>query len=371
MEGALGTEKEQGAEQHADAPVRVLLVDGQPVYRAGLATILGAAGFAVVGEAHAASEAAAAALATRPDLVLLDSQLPGAMAACRALARGRLLVLTPGGDDRVALACLRAGAAGAACKTSAPGLLVQAAAAVARGGAFLDPALHRAILAALRGEDEAGDPRLAALSPREREMLPLIAAGRTNREIAAALGLSEHTAKSYVGEILARRGLRRRAEAAAFIARIEAGGVDALGGAHVAGLIESGEGDLSKNFDNSWQAAALSPLAREDPDAARAVWGELATEGGRAAVPGGATGGESDDDPRLTLTPREREVLRLAGTGLREAEIADRLKVSRPTVRKTMGAVKGKLGLRAGSSLETYVTDRVLRRLPLPWAREA
>jgi two-component system response regulator DevR len=209
-------------------PVRLLLVDGQAIVRMGLASLFGTVpGFRVVGEAASAGEALVQALRHRPDVVVLDVRLPddSGVAACRriraALPDTRVVMLATHAEDDAVIESVLAGAAAYLLSRSAPERLVEAVWAVARGESLLDPGVTCAVLTWLRrvGLPPAPDDPLAGLTEQERRILPLIAEGKTNREIAAALYLSEHTVKAYVSDLLKRLGLRRRAEAAAFIAR--------------------------------------------------------------------------------------------------------------------------------------------------------
>ena len=208
--------------------VRILLVDDHAVVRMGVAALFGTVPeFRVVGEAASAREALLQARRHQPDVVLLDLRLPdgSGVEACRQisaeLSATRILVLTTHAEDDAVMAAVLAGAAGYVLKQSDPEQLVEAVRAVARGESLLDPGVTRSVLAWLRraGSTSQADDPLAALPEQERRILPLIAEGKTNREIAARLHLSEHTVKTYVGTLLKRLGVRRRAEAAAFIAR--------------------------------------------------------------------------------------------------------------------------------------------------------
>ena len=210
-----------------ESRVRLLLVDDHAVVRVGLAALLGTvAGFEVVGEAGTAAEAVEAARRCRPDVVLLDVRLPdgSGVEACReiraALPETQVVMLTTYADEDALIASVMAGAAGYLLKESQPERLIEAVERAARGGSLLDPGVTETVLNLIRrlGAHAPDDP-LAGLSEQERKILPLIAEGKTNREIAGALYLSEHTVKSYVSNILQKLHLARRAEAAAFIAR--------------------------------------------------------------------------------------------------------------------------------------------------------
>ena len=211
----------------SEAQVKLLLVDDHRVVRLGLRTLFGTVPhFAVVGEAGSIAEAVVEARRCQPDVVLMDVRLPdgSGVEACREIRserpRIRVLMLTSYADEDAAVASILAGAAGYLLKQTDPERLVEAVETVARGGSLLDPAVTQMVLEWMRrqGPQAPGDP-LAGLSDQERKILPLIAEGKTNREIAAALYLSEHTVKTYVSGIFQKLHLSRRAEAAAFIAR--------------------------------------------------------------------------------------------------------------------------------------------------------
>jgi DNA-binding NarL/FixJ family response regulator len=205
----------------------LLLVDDDPVERLGLRTLLGtAAHFAVVDEAGSVAEAILEARRSHPDVVLLDVRLPdgSGVEACREIRSERpatrVLMLSAYDDEDAVIASLLAGASGYLLKHTVLDRLVEAVDLVARGGAMLDPGVTGTVLRWMRHAAAGSlDDPLAGLSGQERKILPLIAAGKTNREIAAALYLSEHTIKTYVSSILQKLHLTRRAEVAAYIAR--------------------------------------------------------------------------------------------------------------------------------------------------------
>ncbi len=207
--------------------VGVLLVDDHEVVRVGLRSLLSReAGIEVVGEAGTADGAVAEALRLRPDVVVLDVRLPdrSGVEACReirsALAGTHVLMLTSYADEEAVLASVVAGASGYLLKQIGGRELVRAIEAVAAGHSLLDPAVTRTVLekvqrlAAGRGADD-----VAQLSAQERKVLALVAEGKTNKEIAAALGLSDKTVKNYLSNVFDKLHLSRRSEAAAFFAR--------------------------------------------------------------------------------------------------------------------------------------------------------
>ena len=210
----------------ANPLIRVLLVDDHTVVRLGLASLFGTVEhFEVVGQAGGAAQAVAEAVRCQPDVVVMDVRLPDSsgVEACREIRsrcpHTRVVMLTSYADDDAVVASIMAGAVGYQLKHSEPERLIDAVEAAARGESLLDPVATEVVLARMRdGGPVASDP-FGALSQQERRILPLIAEGATNRQIARELLLSEHTIKSYVSNILQKLHLNRRAEAAAFIAR--------------------------------------------------------------------------------------------------------------------------------------------------------
>ncbi len=206
--------------------ITVLLVDDHDVVRAGLRTLLErAGGVEVVGEAATAAAARVEALRTKPDVVVLDVRLPdgSGVEVCRDIRAERpetkVLMLTSFADDEALFASIMAGAAGYLLKESRAQALLSAVMTAAAGGSLLDPALTQRVFERLRsGTSGAADP-LAQLSAQERRILELIAEGKTNREIAAQVYLSDKTVKHYVSNILGKLQISRRSEAAAVWAR--------------------------------------------------------------------------------------------------------------------------------------------------------
>jgi len=209
----------------SDAPIRVLLVDDHVVVREGLRHVLGADhGFDVVGEAGTGAEALALAAERRPDVVLLDLTMPGmsgleVTAALRErLPEVRVLVLSMHEQDEYVVAAVRGGAHGYVLKDADPGELRAAIRAVHGGAGYFSPAVARHLGAAVRGEVPADAPRdrLERLTPREREVLARVAAGLTNREIAAQLGISPRTVESHRESVMKKLSLRSVAELTRF-----------------------------------------------------------------------------------------------------------------------------------------------------------
>jgi two-component system response regulator DevR len=208
------------------APLRLLIVDDHEVVRRGLVAFLERrAQFQVVAEAGTCAEALTQARRFLPDIVLLDINLPDAsgIEACRLL-RDELpevivVFLTSSPDELDVMAAIVSGARGYVLKQTRSVELVRTLEAVGRGESLFDAAVTGMVLDRVRRIASGNFPDDAAgLTAREREILPLIAAGLTNREIAAAIFLSDKTVKNYVSSILAKLGLERRAQVPAYVA---------------------------------------------------------------------------------------------------------------------------------------------------------
>jgi DNA-binding NarL/FixJ family response regulator len=204
--------------------IRVLLADDQRVVREGLGTLLGLLdGIELVGTAADGEEAVALAEQFDPDVVLMDLRMPrvDGIEAIRRLAergdRPRAIALTTYADDASVLGALRAGARGYLTKDAGADQIRAAVEAVARGEAALDPAVQHHVIAALTVSPETSSPELPdGLTPREAEVLGLIAAGLTNTEIADRLVVSGATVKTHVNHIFAKTGARDRAAAVVY-----------------------------------------------------------------------------------------------------------------------------------------------------------
>lgn len=206
--------------------ISVLIVDDHPVVRQGLRALLGVQdGIVVAGEAGDGPTAVSLAASLRPDIVLLDLKLPGmdGFAVLEPLlASGlRVLVLTSATEPSVAAQAVRAGAARVLYKDIDPDALVRAIRSVRDGNVLL---AAEAIGSLVRGS------RVDTLTPREREVLAGIAEGRSNREIARTLGLSEKTVKAHVSSVLAKLGVQDRTQAAVYAVRNGGGRLTADGG---------------------------------------------------------------------------------------------------------------------------------------------
>jgi DNA-binding NarL/FixJ family response regulator len=222
--------------------IRVVIADDQAMVRAGFRLLLDAEpGVDVVGEASDGNEALQVTRRLRPDVVLMDVRMPvldGIEATRRILAEGttacRVLVLTTFDLDEYVFGALRAGASGFLLKDAPPEQLIAAIRVVAGGDALLAPAVTRRVIerfTALPLPAQAPPRELEQLTPRELEVLRHIARGRSNSEIARLLVVSETTAKTHVGHILAKLGLRDRVHAVVF--------------AYEAGVVAPGDGEMN------------------------------------------------------------------------------------------------------------------------------
>ena len=204
--------------------IRVLLADDQALVRAGFRVLLDtAADIEVVGEAANGDEAVGMVQEMRPDVVLMDIRMPGLdgleatrrIVANKELAGVRVLILTTFEVDEYVFEALRSGASGFVVKDIEPSELLQAVHVVARGDALLSPTVTRRLIAEFAGRPE--QRRIAAsdlkvLTEREREVMALVAAGRSNDEIAAELFVSPATAKTHVSRAMSKLGARDRAQ---------------------------------------------------------------------------------------------------------------------------------------------------------------
>jgi DNA-binding NarL/FixJ family response regulator len=197
----------------------VVLADDQRVVREGLATLLGLlCDIEVVGTASDGEEAVALVEHLRPDVILMDLQMPrcdGVAATRRIRESGsatQVVVLTTYADDRSVVDALRAGARGFLTKDAGAEQIDEAIKAVMRGEAAIDPAVQHHLVDAVIAPPEYPD----GLTPREVEVLALIAQGLSNGEIAARLFVSEATVKSHINHLFAKTGVRDRAQAVTY-----------------------------------------------------------------------------------------------------------------------------------------------------------
>ncbi|HUC22849.1 MAG TPA: response regulator transcription factor [Streptosporangiaceae bacterium] len=213
-----------GLTENTAPPPKVVIADDQALVRGGFRMILGAAGIPVVAEAADGAEAVAAVLKYRPDVALIDIRMPemdGIEATRRILAAPsasgcRVLILTTFDLDQYVYAALTAGASGFLLKDVSPEQLVAAVRMVRAGDALLAPSITRRLVerfAAPAGVRPAAGANLSDLTPRELEVLKLLAHGLSNAELAAEFTLSEATIKTHVARILAKLQLRDRVQA--------------------------------------------------------------------------------------------------------------------------------------------------------------
>jgi DNA-binding NarL/FixJ family response regulator len=214
----------------ADQPtrsLRILVVDDHEVVRQGLVALLDRrAGFEVVAQAGSVAESIAQAARFEPDLVVMDVRLPdgSGIEACREIRatrpETRVVMLTSYPDEEAVLSAIIAGASGYLLKQIRGRDLVTALESVGRGESLLDPAVTEKVLERVRrlATGGAGD-ELADLTAQERKILLLVADGKTNKEIASEVFLSDKTVKNYVSSILSKLNLQRRTQAAAFVAK--------------------------------------------------------------------------------------------------------------------------------------------------------
>jgi DNA-binding NarL/FixJ family response regulator len=231
-------------------PLRVVIADDHALVRTGFRMILAAAGMSVVAEAGTGTEAVALVRRTEPDVVLMDVRMPelDGLAATRELLADpevapRILILTTFDLDEYVYAALRAGASGFLLKDVPPEQLVAAVQTVRTGDALLAPVITRRLVERYALRDETAVPvhrELGRLTPREREVLRLLAHGLSNAELAGRLYLSEATVKTHVARVLAKLGLRDRVQAVVL--------------AYETGLVSPGQAAAGRDDDprNQW-----------------------------------------------------------------------------------------------------------------------
>jgi len=206
------------------AHLRIMLVDDHEVVRLGLKALIERhQGFEVVAEASAAHEAIQKAIAQEPDIVLMDIRLVGGsgIEACQEindqLPDTKVIMLTSYAEDEMLFSAIRAGAVGYVLKQISSEALINTIEAAARGEAMLDPSLTQRIFTEVRRAIQQEEvAAFTDLTPQEMQVLAAIVEGKTNREIANALFLSEGTVRNYVSSILSKLGVANRAEAAAY-----------------------------------------------------------------------------------------------------------------------------------------------------------
>jgi len=207
--------------------LRLLVVDDHEVVRQGLVSLLDRRpNLQVVAEAGTVAEAIEQAHRQQPDLIVMDVRLPdgSGIEACRdiraEMPETRVVMLTSYPDEEAVMSAIIAGASGYLLKQIRARDLVNALEAVGRGESLLDPAVTSQVLERIRRIAANDQPdELAELTQQERKILMLVAEGKTNKEIAAEVYLSDKTVKNYVSSILSKLNLERRAQAAAFVAK--------------------------------------------------------------------------------------------------------------------------------------------------------
>jgi DNA-binding NarL/FixJ family response regulator len=203
-----------------------MIVDDHEVVREGLRALLNRRpGMTVVAEAGNVAQAVELALKEEPQVVVMDVRLPdgSGVEACREirsqLPQTKMIMLTSYADDEAVIASIMAGASAYLLKQTRGQHLADAVEAVAKGESLLDPQVTQRVLEQMRNLSNGGGDKQSQLTENENKILRLIAEGKTNREIAAEIFLSDKTVKNYVSSILSKLNLRRRSEAAAYIAR--------------------------------------------------------------------------------------------------------------------------------------------------------
>uniref|UniRef100_UPI0002DB458C response regulator n=1 Tax=Streptomyces acidiscabies TaxID=42234 RepID=UPI0002DB458C len=216
---------------HEKAEIRVFLLDDHEVVRRGVRELLAVEdGIEVIGEAGTAAEALARIPALRPDVAVLDVRLPdgSGVEVCREIRSQdpslKCLILTSFADDEALFEAIMAGASGYVLKAIRGDELLSAVRDIAAGKSLLDPVATARVLERLREGAPKGDERLERLTDQERRILHLIGEGLTNRQIGEELHLAEKTIKNYVSSLLAKLGMQRRSQAAAYVARMQVGG---------------------------------------------------------------------------------------------------------------------------------------------------
>ena len=213
--------------KQSSKPVQVYIVDPHEIVRVGLRALLESdPEFTVVGEATSKQQAMANVGRLKPDIVILDIRLEdgsGIEAAQDLLGlhdRMRILFLSNSLEDQTLLAAVGSGAHGYVLRDTGTETLLQALRTVARGNAYLDPRVTHHTFAYLRRiAEQPAERNRPPLSPQEQRLLPLVAQGKTNKEIAAELGLSDKTVKNYLANVYNKLHITRRSQAAAFYSK--------------------------------------------------------------------------------------------------------------------------------------------------------
>ncbi len=210
--------------------IRVFLLDDHEIVRRGLADLIGLqSDLEVVGEAGTAADAITRITASQPDVAVLDVRLPdgNGVEVCREVRslfpNIHVLMLTSYADDEALFNAIMAGASGYVLKEIRGTDLIAAIRQVAAGNSLLDPSVTERVLERLRNGNTKNN-ELSGLTEQEKTILTLIGEGMTNRQIGEKMHLAEKTIKNYVSGLLAKLGMERRTQAAAYIARLETNG---------------------------------------------------------------------------------------------------------------------------------------------------
>ncbi|MFZ4813724.1 MAG: response regulator [Phototrophicaceae bacterium] len=204
--------------------LRILIADDHAVVRTGLKSLLESqAGFHVIAEAENGEQALKLAKEHRPDVAVLDIRMPGlsGIETCKRIVEQvqgtKVIILTSYAEDELLVSAIEAGASGYVLKRIGTDELIRAVERVGKGEAILDPAMTSSVFAKVRDANKAHVAEsFANLTSQELSVLALMAEGRTNRQIAAALFLGEGTVRNYVSSILSKIGVNNRAEAAIY-----------------------------------------------------------------------------------------------------------------------------------------------------------
>ncbi|HET6675791.1 MAG TPA: response regulator transcription factor [Nitrospiraceae bacterium] len=211
---------------HSPAVIRLMLVDDHEVLRLGLRTLFSEAGdFDVIGEAGTVAAAVEQGKRLKPNVMLMDVRLPdgSGVEACREIRTAspgtRVLFLTSYADEEAVLGTILAGADGFLLKEVSGDELIRATRMVASGRSILDPGITERVLSKVKSLSASGGGKQEDLATQERRVLALVADGKTNKEIAAALNLSEKTVGNYLSNIFQKLHVTRRSQAAVYFSK--------------------------------------------------------------------------------------------------------------------------------------------------------